>query len=151
MPTNLWFLNTRVMIRVSHMDGSGQASVLEHWATNGDSPPLHLHRNEDEIFCILDGELRFRIGDKEQQARAGDVLLAPKGIPHTYRVESAAGAHWLTITCERDFENFVRAFSRPAEGERLPEPSGPPTPEKAEALSKACLEYGIEIVGPPLT
>ena len=151
MIRNLWFLDSRVVIRVSHEDGRDQLSVLEQWAPMGDSPPLHLHQNQDEIFHLIDGEFRFRVGDEERRFVAGDTLIAPKGTPHTYRIESAGGGHWLVVTHGRDFEDFVRAFGRPAARDSLPETSGPPTPEHAEALSQACLKYGIQIVGPPLT
>jgi quercetin dioxygenase-like cupin family protein len=144
----LWFLNTHVTIRVSSHDGSDGISVLEHRASQGDSPPLHIHHDEDEIFHVLEGEVRYRVGDQERLARAGETLLTPKGIPHTYRVESAE-ARMLTIT-RGEFENFVRAFARPAEREGLPDPSGPPTPEQAEALARACRQFGIDLVGPPL-
>jgi hypothetical protein len=56
----------------------------------------------------------------------------------------------LTVTRGR-FEDFVRAFGRPAETAGMPDPSGPPTPEQAEALALAGLRFGIELVGPPLT
>jgi hypothetical protein len=81
---------------------------------------------------------------------AGETLLAPKGVAHTYRVESPAGARWLVITRRGHFERFVRALSRPAERPELPTPQGPPTPEQADALAAAAREHGIELVGPPL-
>jgi quercetin dioxygenase-like cupin family protein len=146
---NLWFLNTHVIIRVSSRDGSDGISVLEHWASRGDSPPLHIHHDEDEIFHVLEGEVRYRVGDQERRASAGETLLTLKGIPHTYKVESVE-ARMLTIT-RGEFENFIRAFGRPAEREGLPEPSGPPTPEQAEVLARACRQFGIELVGPPLS
>ncbi len=145
---NLWFLNTHVTVRISSRDGSDGISVLEHRASQGDSPPLHIHHNEDEIFHVIEGEVRYRVGDQERLARAGETLLTPKGIPHTYRVESAE-ARMLTIT-KGEFENFVCAFGRPAERDGLPDPSGPPTPEQAEALARACRQFGIDLVGPPL-
>jgi hypothetical protein len=64
-------------------------------------------------------------------------------------VESAE-ARMLTIT-KGEFENFVRAFGRPAEPDALPNPSGPPTPEQAEALARARRQFGIELIGPPLS
>ena len=149
-PQQLWFLNTRVTIRISYTEGADEISVLEHWAPHGDSPPLHVHQHEDEVFHILEGEFRFRVGDRDLRARAGETLLGPKGVPHTYRVESLEGGRMLTITRGQDFERFVRAFSRPAERDGLPERSGPPTPEQVQALASACQEHGIELVGPPL-
>jgi quercetin dioxygenase-like cupin family protein len=146
---NIWFLNTYVIIRISSRDGSDGISVLEHRASKGDSPPLHIHHDEDEIFHVLEGEVRYLVGDQERRAGPGEMLLTPRGIPHTYRVESDE-ARMLTIT-RGEFENFIRAFGRPAEREGLPNASGPPTPEQAEALARACQQFGIELVGPPLT
>jgi len=71
----------------------------------------------------------LRVQDQEHRLGAGDVLLTPKGVPHTYRVESVQGARCLTITVRGDFERFVRAVSRPAERPELPEPAGPPSAE----------------------
>ncbi|HET8727577.1 MAG TPA: cupin domain-containing protein [Alphaproteobacteria bacterium] len=147
---HLWLLDTRVDIRISCEDGTDRISVMEHLGPCGASPPLHRHRGEDEVFHVLEGELRFLVGGSEVRAGAGRTLIAPKGTPHTYRVESAAGARWLTVTAGEDFERFVRAFARPAERDGLPDPSGPPTAEEAEALAAACRWHGIEIVGPPL-
>ncbi|MCL6568129.1 MAG: cupin domain-containing protein [Meiothermus silvanus] len=146
----LWFLNTLVRLWVSEIDGQDGLSVLEHRAPLGDSPPLHIHHTEDEVFSVLEGTLRLRVAGQDRTVGPGQILLAPKGLPHTYRVESPEGARWLTITTQRDFENFVRAMGRPALRQELPPPSGPPTPEAAAALTETARRFGIEIVGPPL-
>jgi uncharacterized cupin superfamily protein len=128
VPANqLWFQNSLVTIRVSMSDGQDGISVLEHRVPHGFSPPLHLHRTEDEVLNVLEGEFRMKVNGQEQRLGAGDVLLVPKGVPHTYRVESVQGGRCLTITARGDFERFVRAVSRPAERSELPEPSGPPS------------------------
>jgi mannose-6-phosphate isomerase-like protein (cupin superfamily) len=74
------------------------------------SPPLHRHIDEDEIFHIISGTLRFVVGPKELTASAGGTLLGPKGIPHTYRVTSPEGARFLSITAKQQFERYVRAL-----------------------------------------
>ncbi|MBU8536240.1 cupin domain-containing protein [Falsiroseomonas tokyonensis] len=156
MPTDqrsleqLWFLNTQVILRIRHSDGTDGLSVLEHRVPFGDSPPLHIHRNEDEVFHVLEGELRFLAGGREVRARAGDSVLTVKGVPHTYRAESQEGARFLTIVRGGDFEGLVRALGRPAERDGLPDAAGPPSPEQAQALAEACLRHGVELVGPPL-
>lgn len=145
----LWFLETLVCVRVSHRDNGDQISVLEHAARRGDSPPLHVHLNEDEIFHILEGEFRFLIGTEERSGRAGDTVLAPKGVRHTYRVESQSG-RWLTVTTHGQFEEFVRAMARNAGAKQLPPVSGPPSSEAVAALTGTAKKFGIEIVGPPM-
>ncbi|MCW5550921.1 MAG: cupin domain-containing protein [Verrucomicrobiae bacterium] len=152
MSTNqLWLLNTLVTIRVSAADGQDGVSILEHRVPQGDSPPLHLHRTEDEIFHILEGEFRVKVQDREQRAGPGAILLAPKGIPHTYRAESSQGGRFLTVTVRGDFERFVRAMGHPAQRPELPAPAGAPSPEAIQALTTTAAQFGIEIVGPPLT
>ena len=145
----LWFLDTLVCVRVSYHDGADRISVLEHAARRGDSPPLHLHVNEDEIFHILEGDFRFVVGVEERIGRAGDTVLTPKGIPHTYRVESATG-RWLTVTTHEQFEQFVRALARKADANELPPIEAAPAPEAIEALTETAKRFGIEIVGPPM-
>jgi len=46
--------------------------------------PLHLHRDDDEAWYVLEGTLRVRMGDKELEARSGSGVLVPRGTPHTY-------------------------------------------------------------------
>lgn len=146
----LWFLDTLVNVRLSVKDNSDGISVLEHRAYQNDSPPLHIHQNEDEVFYVLDGEFRFLIKEQEYHLRKGDILTAPKGVPHTYKIESAAGGRWLTIIHGGDFEDFVKALGRPAEKIELPLRHGAPSKEQAEELTRKAAAFHIDIVGPPL-
>jgi quercetin dioxygenase-like cupin family protein len=89
---HLWFLSGRVTVRVSCEDGPDRISVLEHQAPQGESPPLHIHRNQDEVFHVLEGNLRLVVNGNELSAAPGQTVITPKGTPHTYRVESPHGA-----------------------------------------------------------
>jgi hypothetical protein len=122
---------------------------MESVARRGDSPPYHVHRTEDEIFHVLEGELVVLVDGETSRARAGETHLLPKGVPHTYRVVSEQ-ARWLVVTTQGDFERFVRECSRPAEAAELPPPSGPPTPEQQRALGEVAARHGIDLIGPPL-
>lgn len=148
-PERAWFLGTAVRILASSEDGADGISVIESVAAEGDSPPLHVHRTEDELFHVLDGALRLRVGEEELDLPAGEAAVAPKGIPHTYRVETAE-ARWLVTTARGDFERFVCALSRPAESEGLP-PQTVPTQDEVELVAATAAAHGIELVGPPLS
>lgn len=145
---HMWFLDTLVTPHVSCDAGEDGLSVLEYRARRGDSPPMHVHQ-EDEIWHVLEGEMLFQVGDEARPTRAGETVLGPRGVPHSYRVESEE-ARWLVVTARGDFERFVRSFSRPADRSSLPEPAGPPSSDEAAALAEACRRHGIELVGPPL-
>src|SRR5436190_17914260 len=142
------------MIRMGQQEQTEGTEALQlrfpPLSLHGFSPPLHLHRTEDEVLHVLEGEFRVKVKDQEHRLGAGDILLAPKGVPHTYRVESVAGGRCLTITVRGDFERFVCAVSRPAERPELPKPAGPPSAEAIQTLKDAAAKYGIELVGPPL-
>ncbi len=145
-----WFLDGLMRIHVASDATANGISVIEHSVPQGSSPPLHVHHNEDEIFHVLAGEVRFLVDGSEVYARQGDTVLAPKGRPHSFVATSAAGARWLLTTCRGDFERMARSVSRPAQGGRLP-PAGTPTPAEVAALETACRMNPIELLGPPLS
>ena len=145
----LWFGNTLIAVKLSSQSGADNISVVEHWMPHGEAPPLHIHQREDEVFHILDGVMRFRVGDDEIIGRAGDTVIAPKGVPHAFRVDSASGAHCLTIMRGSDFETMLRQVSRIAERPDLPEAAAP-MPEMIDTLAKICAANKIDIIGPPL-
>ena len=43
--------------------------------------PFHVHRGEEEMFLILDGEGELRFGDKRYPIRKHDVIACPTGGP----------------------------------------------------------------------
>jgi mannose-6-phosphate isomerase-like protein (cupin superfamily) len=47
-------------------------------------PEAHVHRDEDDAFLVLDGELTFILGGREVPAPAGTFVLVPPGVEHTF-------------------------------------------------------------------
>ena len=147
----LWFINTLVIIRVPPERGKDGTCVMEHHAPKGDSPPRHVHHDQDEVLALLAGEARVHLSGREIEARTGDCFLVPKGEPHSYLATSADGARFLTITRGGGFVGLVRELGRPAETDGLPEPGGPPSPKEQGALARVAGKHGVEFVGPPLS
>ena len=85
---SLWFLNGRLTFRRSAASGPDRVVITEQEMVQGDSPPLHRHEREDEVFHILEGLVRFRVGETEVLAHPGETLVGPKGVPHCFRIES---------------------------------------------------------------
>ncbi len=46
--------------------------------------PLHLHRNDDEAWYVLEGSLCVRVGEDVIEVHAGGAVLVPRGTVHTY-------------------------------------------------------------------
>lgn len=50
----------------------------------GGGPVLHTHPYE-EVFLLHEGRARYTVGDAVIEARAGDVVRAPAGVPHRFQ------------------------------------------------------------------
>src|SRR5258708_19314136 len=48
----------RIAVRLSSTDTNGAYAIVESVAAPGCSPPMHLHRNEEEHFVVLAGTYR---------------------------------------------------------------------------------------------
>jgi mannose-6-phosphate isomerase-like protein (cupin superfamily) len=44
----------------------------------------HVHRRQDETFRVLAGSLSFRLGDRELAAGAGEEVVIPAGVLHSW-------------------------------------------------------------------
>src|SRR5438270_7924504 len=148
-----WFFANLVEVKLTQEAAGGGMSIVELHGPPGDMPPLHLHRDDDEAWYVLDGEMSFFVGtDQPTRGGPGSLVFGPKGVPHTIRVESSQPARWLAICSPGDFAAFVLGASRPAASAGLPPPpSGPPSEDELAAITALALEHGIELLGPPGT
>ncbi len=146
-PQPLWFIENLAYLHLGGEDTRGAYHLGEVVGRRGDMPPLHVHHRDDETFYVLEGELTLFLGEQEVTVGPGQAALAPRDVPHVYRVESEV-ARWLVITSPAGFEKFVRAIAERADRDELP-----PTGRRInpEALARAAAEAGIEVLGPPGT
>ncbi len=49
----------------------------------GAGPKLHVH-DYDEMFIVREGRALFTVGDRQIEAKVGDVVFAPARIPHKF-------------------------------------------------------------------
>ena len=42
----------------------------------------HHHENEDEMFLVVQGQLRMRFRDRDQMVNPGEFIIVPKGVEH---------------------------------------------------------------------
>ena len=109
---------------------SPELGFMELEATPGIEPPLHVHRNEDEWYYLLDGEVSFHVGESTYRGKPGSMIFFPRGIPHTFTIESPS-ARLLLLNTPGGFERMFEL--------------APNTPQ--EAIS-ALARYDVTVVGP---
>jgi quercetin dioxygenase-like cupin family protein len=143
MTRTLRFLENLATIHLASDETASGFSIVEMSGAQGNQPPLHSHRADDEGFYVLDGKLRVWVGEQRLELEQGDYALAPHGVPHTYRVESDC-ARWLATSTD-GFDRFVSAVGIPAENGSLPDPVVP-DPERLAAIAAA---HRIDLLGPP--
>ncbi|MBV8216746.1 MAG: cupin domain-containing protein [Verrucomicrobia bacterium] len=74
----------RFRICKSAAQTNGAYSVVEIVAEHGYGTPVHIHKNEDEHFVVVEGTAYMVNGDQAFEATAGAAISLRKGIPHAW-------------------------------------------------------------------
>jgi quercetin dioxygenase-like cupin family protein len=106
------FRQSLVTVLADSTDTSGQFALLEMEGGPGAEPPLHVHRNEDELFYMLEGELKVRRGDEEIRLLAGESAFLPRNVAHTFKVMSSH-VRFLNYITPGGFEAYFRDLGQP--------------------------------------
>jgi mannose-6-phosphate isomerase-like protein (cupin superfamily) len=146
-PRIRWFIDDLARIHVDGTTTAGAFDVVEIEGRAGDMPPLHVHHDAGEVFCLLEGRISFHLPGRSVELEAGTSVFAPRGIPHVYRIESER-ARWVVVGMPAGFADFVREASDEPEGEGYPSFD---REHDERRLAEAAERYGIELLGPPGT
>lgn len=130
----LWHLGSLFRWLVTAKETNGAFALAEVEVRAGCEPPPHAHTFEEESFYVLEGEADFLVDDQAHAARAGELVVLPRGHVHAFRVRSERVRMLLWVTPGGLEEAFI-ATSEPAAAPELPpRPEGPPAPEVIERL-----------------
>lgn len=142
----LWVAGDLVTIKVAGDDTDGAFILGEEISPPGGGPPPHIHRREDEVFCVLEGEYEFLIGEHTIRASPGSVVYGPRNVPHTFKNVGSAPARMLAFVTPAGFEEFLKEV-----GEEATDGSSPPpfAQEEIKHLLATAPNYGIEMLPPP--
>jgi quercetin dioxygenase-like cupin family protein len=80
-------------ISTLHGDATHACNVVQ---VRGAVKP-HLHRHSHEIVCVISGEGRLRLGEKEFHLSAGDVVFVARGTVHAFESTGAEPAVVLSV------------------------------------------------------
>lgn len=103
-------LGVRFMIDGEQTQGG--FSLVEHpLPPRALGSPLHTHRNEDEYSYVLEGRVGVQLGDEVIEARAGDLVLKPRGVAHAFWNAGDEPARLLEVISPAGFENYFRELA----------------------------------------
>lgn len=145
--TALWHLDNLMVFKAVAAATGNRLAVWEQLLPRHSSPPLHVHHRDDEAWYLLDGAITFAVDGSEMVAERGDFVWAPRGLAHTFRVESQT-ARVLGLGIPAGFEEFFLTTGRPAP--ELTLPPAPTAPPDLQQMLPAAHAAGCDIVGPPM-
>jgi mannose-6-phosphate isomerase-like protein (cupin superfamily) len=124
----------RVLLRSE--DSDGEISVIETAPGPGAGPPLH-HHDFDETFYVMAGELTFQLRDEITTAGPGQLVFAPRGVPHTFANLGDSPARQLIVCTPAGFERYFARMAAERQGIDPPDWALQPVPE-------------VTTIGPPI-
>jgi mannose-6-phosphate isomerase-like protein (cupin superfamily) len=143
-----WYGNSLFEFLVPAAATGGALTVFRATMPEGFGPPRHIHTREDEVFLVEDGEALFDVDGRILTAGPGTTVFMPRGVPHTFRVQSPV-SRMLGFMTPGGFEELFRNLGMPADERRLP-PAGV-VPFDIPAVMAEQERLGTRVVGPPLT
>jgi quercetin dioxygenase-like cupin family protein len=137
-----WYFDVGIgSVCLSGADTGGGYCLLEVALAPGMSVPRHTHTREDEAYYVLSGELEVLVGSEIFVLRAGDTLVAPRGIPHQLRNTGDGENHYLLVFWPSGFEGFLRATAVAAP-DNAAAPTKPPA-APVRNVHELAADYGI--------
>jgi mannose-6-phosphate isomerase-like protein (cupin superfamily) len=123
----------RTVVKAAEAETGGAYAIRENAAPAGyNAVPFHLHREAEEAFFILEGEMTVFTKGRTLAAPAGSFVLIPRGTVHALANRGAEPLRWLTLISPAWVSGWIQAEAA--------------DPDDREAIYA---RYGLEIVGPP--
>ncbi len=134
-------LGSRYVYKLLGDHTGGAFSLVEETLLGTEGPPLHVHENEEETFYVLDGRDLFVVGETERELTRGDLVVVPRGAPHTLAPRAGEPLRMLVIVSPPGLEQFfVEVERREQAGEEL----------NQDTVVALAGQYRTRIVGPPI-
>ncbi|MBD2185817.1 cupin domain-containing protein [Planktothrix sp. FACHB-1355] len=105
--------NSEVTFKVVGADTHGHLGLFENLIQpGGTAPELHIHRQMEEMFYVLEGEVEIQVGERIVQGQPGAFVLVPRNTPHTFSNRGTKPAKLLIMFCpagerEKYFEGLA--------------------------------------------
>lgn len=126
-------------VKISGSDTEEALAIFEQTSLSpGRGTPYHVHPNQDEIFYVLEGSYRFKVGNEVHDLSAGESIFLPRAIPHAWTQVAEKGKMLVVLQPAGKLENFFVTMAALSS-----EPD-------QETIKKIFAENEMEVVGPPL-
>jgi quercetin dioxygenase-like cupin family protein len=113
-------------------------TILDMTIKPGLGAPAHISSTEDKLFMVIEGQLKYLIGDKTEIVGPGARVIVPRGVIHGFTNVGTADARHILVSTPRRHEEFFRDMHK------IPEPRE----QHMDQLSAIAQRNDQAIVGP---
>lgn len=136
----MFALGNEIKLKLSSSESGGELYVFEVLSPPGAVVPPHVHRKEDELIHVIDGEYEIFLDGRTHTAGPGAVVNFPRLIPHGFGNISKRPTRALFVVLPG--ANFEKFF-----GELCALPADEP-PDMA-TVTDIFNRYSMDILEPP--
>jgi quercetin dioxygenase-like cupin family protein len=137
-------------ILVAGQDTDGKYTLIDMHVPPGGGPPPHRHDFE-EMFTVLDGEVRVTFRGQTITARAGETINVPANAPHSFTNATGAPSRLLCLCAPAGQEEFFTLVGQPvASRTEAPPPLSPD--EQAAFIARSTSlapQFKTDLLPPP--
>jgi quercetin dioxygenase-like cupin family protein len=136
---------SRYVILATAPETNNAYSAFEIFVPPSAGTPLHSHSNEEEVFYMVRGKLRFQAGDTIKEYGPGNLVHAAKNVPHLFANTGNEEAVVVVIARPGGVEKFFLEV-----GTEIGATDAPvaPTQEEIEKILALAPAYGITVFPP---
>jgi quercetin dioxygenase-like cupin family protein len=141
--TEFWMLGGLYEVKASGDETGGAMTVMEMTIPAGSGPPPHTHPGGEAVY-VIEGKIRYHIGDDLIEGGPGSFFYIPEGIWENF--EPTEQVRLLVIYTPGGAEEFFADAGEPAGAHELPPPlEGEPD---IAGLMAAAERHGMQIRAP---
>jgi len=135
-------------ILISGEQTGGNYAVIDMLVPPGGGPGPHAHKDMQEFFYVVDGEIDFKKEDGNYTAKKGAFVNIPLGgAVHSFKNTTDKIAHLLCTVVPAGLDSFFKEIGKPVEAGAFLAPQ-PPTQEELNKMQQLAEKYGQKLYPP---
>jgi len=135
-------------ILISGEQTGGNYAVIDMLVPPGGGPGPHAHKDMQEMFYVVEGEIEFKTEDGKYIAKKGSFVNIPLGGKvHCFKNKTNNLAHMLCTVIPAGLDDFFKEIGKPVVAGTFPSPQVP-TPEELDKLKTTAEKYGQKLYPP---
>ena len=97
---------SRFVILATALETNGAYSAFEISVPPGAGTPLHAHSEQESVFYVVRGYLRFQVGEENEERGSGSLVHVARNVPHFFVNMQNEEAAVIVIARPGGIENF---------------------------------------------